>query len=218
MMISRMVARMFVGRLLCRDREWLRLSDSFSIDFFICAYVLRTIPRWLHSVVAPLLPLRWRVIKALKRSTAIIGPLVEEHLKASAGAVAGDVVEAEDILLYWMMDKCGEAHNSVQQHAALQAFVTMASIHTTSSAVTNLLFDLCANPEWFDVLREEIDRIEADLGKYGERAGVGTALWLPRLEKLDSALAESLRLNPVLLSTDTNRRTLHQELTVSSCE
>jgi cytochrome P450 len=146
-----------------------------------------------------LLPLRWRVAKALKRSTAIVGPLVATHRDVLRRRAAGEKVEEEDNLLNWMMDNGTEVEDTVEQLAARQAFVTLASIHTTSSAVSNLLFDLCAHPEWFDVLREEVVGIEKDLGKFGEREGIGAEQWLPRLEKLDSALVESLRLSPPLL-------------------
>jgi cytochrome P450 len=114
---------------------------------------------------------------------------------------AGEKVDEEDILLNWMIDNCTEVDSTIEEHAHRQAFVTLASIFTTSMTLSNLLFDLCAHPEWLDVLREEIDEVERDLGKFGERPGVGAEQWLPRLEKMDSALVESLRLSPPLLRT-----------------
>jgi cytochrome P450 len=203
MSVARMTARLFLGRPACRDLEWLNLSINFSIEFFACAFVIRKIPKRLHSILAPILPLRWRVATALKKSTAIVGPLAERHLDINERRAAGESVEEEDNLLNWMIDNCTEVQNSVEDHAARQAIVTLASIHTTSGAVANLLFDLCAHPAWFKVLREEIDEIEKDLGKFGQRPGVGTKQWLPRLEKLDSAMAESLRRSPPLLRTCT---------------
>jgi cytochrome P450 len=199
MCVARMTARLFLGRPACRDLDWLSLSINFSIDFFACAFVIRKIPKWLHPILAPMLPLRWRVAEALRTSTAIVGPLAKRHLAVMERRAAGEKVEEEDTLLNWMIDNCTEVQNSVEDHAAQQAMLTLASIHTTSAAVANLLFDICAHPEWFAVLREEIEEIEQDLGKFGERPGIGTAQWLPRLEKLDSAMAESLRRSPPLL-------------------
>jgi cytochrome P450 len=194
-----MTARIFLGQPACRNREWLQLSIGFSIDFFACAFVLRKIPQWSHPIVAPLLPLRWRVATALRKSSAIAGPLAKRHIDVMQRRAAGEKVDEEDNLLNWMIDNCIEVENTIEQHASRQALITVASIHTTSSAVMNLLFDLCAHPEWFDVLRAEIEEVEKDLGEFGVRAGIGTEQWLPRLEKMDSALAESLRLSPPLL-------------------
>lgn len=82
-----------------------------------------------------------------------------------------------------------------------QAILTLASIHTTSMAAANILFDLCAHPEWFPVLREEIENITKELGPIGSGPGSGAKEWLPRLEKLDSFFVESQRINPPILRT-----------------
>ncbi|KAH4007251.1 hypothetical protein HBI81_039170 [Parastagonospora nodorum] len=198
MSVSRVTARLFLGESACRNREWLNLSVSFSIDFFACAYILRKIPKVLHPIIAPLLPLRWRLAKALRTSTAIVGPLVERHKDVVQRRAAGEKVAEEENLLNWIIDNA-EADSTVEQHSHRQAFLTLASIFTTATTVSNLLFDLCAHPDWVVVLRTEIEEIEKDLGRFGERAGIGAEQWLPRLEKMDSALAESLRMSPPLL-------------------
>jgi cytochrome P450 len=161
--------------------------------------VLGKIPRWSHPVFAPILPLRWRVAKALRKSTAIARPLAEKHIDVMQRKAAGEKLDEEDNLLNWMVDNYTEVESTVEQHASRQALLTVASIHTTTSTIMNLLFDLCAHSEWFPVLREEIEVTEKDLGRVGERPGIGAEQWLPRLEKMDSAIAESLRLSPLLL-------------------
>lgn len=201
MCVARMSAKIFLGEPACRNLEWLRLSIDFSIDLFACAFLLRKVPSFLHPIVAPILPLRWRVARHLKRAQVTIGPLMERHRECMRRREAGEEVEEEDTLLNWMMDNGTETENRLEEMASRQTILTLASIHTTSMAVSNLLFDLCANPEWFTVLREEISEIEKDLGKLGERPEVGAKQWLPRLEKMDSAFVESLRLNPPLLRT-----------------
>lgn len=201
MCVARMTAKLFLGEPACRNREWLKLSINFSIELFACAFILRKVPKFLHPMVAPLFPLRWRVASTLERSRVIVGPLMERHRDCVQRRIAGEKVEEEDTLLNWMMDNGTEEENRLEQMASRQTILTLASIHTTSMAVSNLLFDLCANPQWFPVLREEIAVIERDLGKLGERPGIGAKQWLPRLEKLDSALIESLRLSPPLLRT-----------------
>lgn len=201
MCVARMTAKLFLGEPACRNDEWLNLSINFSIELFACAFLLRKVPKFLQPIVGPMMPLRWKVASTLKRSEKIVGPLMDRHRECVRRRHAGEKVDEEDTLLNWMMDHGTEEENRLDQMAHRQTILTLASIHTTSMTVSNLLFDLCANPEWFPVLRAEIAEIEQELGKLGERAGIGAEQWLPRLEKMDSALIESLRLSPPLLRT-----------------
>ncbi|KXX73002.1 Fumitremorgin C monooxygenase [Madurella mycetomatis] len=67
--------------------------------------------------------------------------------------------------------------------------------------LASILFDLSSHPEYLDILRKEISEVAEELGPMGE-AGPETLQrqWLSKLEKMDSFIAESLRMNhPVLL-------------------
>lgn len=79
--------------------------------------------------------------------------------------------------------------------ALIQLKLSFAAIHTSAAAPTQLLYDLCAMPEWIPILREEIQQVRDSCG---EITGKGT---LAKLEKLDSFMKESQRFNPLLLST-----------------
>lgn len=202
MCVARMSAKIFLGHPACRDMEWLNLSIDFSIDLFTCAFLFRMFPPFLHPIVCPLLPPRWKIAHNLRKARRIIGPLMEKHrvcLKAKAAGETGPHVEEDDTLLNWMMDNGTEKENRLDEMATRQSILTLASIHTTSMGVANILFDLCAHPEYFAVLREEIAEVEKDLGKLGERPGIGAKHWLPRLEKMDSFFLESQRFNPPIL-------------------
>jgi len=198
MLIARMSAKVFLGEPVCRNMEWLNLSIEYSIVLFACAFALRMFPPWMHPVVAPIMPLRWRVASNVRKAERLIGPLMERHRDAVKRRSQGETVEEDDTLLHWMMDNGDEKENELHAMAVRQCMLTLASIHTTSMAITNVLFDLCAYPEWFDVLREEIDGIEREFGKFGEE-GSGAKEWLPRLEKMDSFFVESQRSNPPVL-------------------
>lgn len=202
MCVARMSAKIFMGYPACRDPEWLKLSIDFSIDLFTCAFLLRMFPPFLHSIIGPLLPPRWTIARNLAKARKIIGPLMEKHrecLRRKAAGETGPGVEEDDTLLNWMMDNGNEKENRLDEMATRQSILTLASIHTTSMGVANLLFDLCAHPEWFPVLREEIAEVETDLGRLGEREDIGAKQWLPRLEKMDSFFLESQRVNPPIL-------------------
>lgn len=200
MLVARMSAKVFMGHPACRNKEWLELSIDFSIDMFTAAFALRMFPPWTHPIVAHLIPARYRVKKNLRLAQRLIQPLMERHADAVRRS-AGQQVDEDDTLLNWMIDHGNEDENRVDKMSTRQAILTLASIHTTSMAVTNIMFDLCAHPEWFPVLREEIDIITADLGPIGSTSESGLKQWLARLEKLDSFFVESQRVNPPLLRT-----------------
>lgn len=68
----------------------------------------------------------------------------------------------------------------------------MAAINTTAGLVTNVVYDLCANPEYIDQLRDEIDEMLG--GQALDRAQI------MKFRLLDNVIKESQRLNPLGLS------------------
>ncbi|KAI2637164.1 cytochrome P450 [Hypomontagnella submonticulosa] len=199
MLVARLSAKVFMGYPACRNMEWLKLSVDFSVDMFTAAFTLRMFPPWTHPVIAHLIPARYRIKRSLKIAERIIRPLMNTHQAAVQKRAAGERVEEDDTLLNWMMDHGDERENEPKNMSTRQVILTLASIHTTSMAVANILFDLCARPEWFPILREEVSQITDELGPIGSGPNSGAKDWLPRLEKLDSFLVESQRLNPPVL-------------------
>ncbi|KAI1111651.1 cytochrome P450 [Nemania sp. NC0429] len=199
MLVARMSARVFMGHPTCRDKEWLKLTIGFSIDMFTAAFTLRMFPLWTYPIVAHLIPARYRLKKYLRSAERVIQPLKESHADATKRRSLGQKVDVQDTLLNWTMDHGTEDENRIDKMSARQMLLTLASIHTTSTAATDVLLDLCAHPEWFPVLQEEIDSTTADLGPIGSTSESVVKQWLTRLEKLDSFLVESQRRHPPLL-------------------
>ncbi|KAJ8128392.1 hypothetical protein O1611_g5244 [Lasiodiplodia mahajangana] len=142
----------------------------------------------------------WREVDIQQMSARrIFKPLMDKHADAVIKRREGQQVDEEDTLLNWMMDHGTEDENQVDKMATRQAIITLASVHTTSMAIINMIFDLCAYPEWVPILREEIDKITTELGPIGSTPESGSREWLPRLEKLDSFFLESQRMSPALL-------------------
>ena len=121
--------------------------------------------------------------------------------KRSARKAKAEGKPVQDTLLGWMVDNGDEKETSISEMAARQCVLTLASIHTTSMSVSNMLFDLCAHPEWFSVLTGEIDEAVAKYGMLGSDAGMNPKQWLQTLEKMDSFFVESQRINPPILRT-----------------
>lgn len=193
MLVARMSARVFMGEPACRDSTWLRLTLNFSIDLFLAGFTLRMFPPWLHFLVKPLIPARWRVMKQIDIGTQVVRKYMLRREKA---ANAGDTV-SEETLFQWMVDHAVGKEGSLGEMAARQCILTLASIHTTATTAANVLFDIIAHPEWIDVLRDEIEDTINTHGKLGENMPIKS--WLQHLEKMDSLILESQRFNPPIL-------------------
>ena len=193
-LVARMSAKVFMGYPACRNQEWLKISIDFTFDMFLAAFTLRMFPPWMHWLVAHFVPARWRIRRQMKTAKKIVGDLMKQHQENLKKGVPG-----QDSLLDWMYDHGTENEREVPEMAARQCVLTLASIHTTSLSIANLLFDLCAHPEWFPVLTEEVETVAKDYGMVGENPNITTKQWLQKLEKMDSFFVESQRFNPPIL-------------------
>lgn len=201
MLVARMSAKIFMGEPACRQREWLDVSINFTYDMFMAAFTLRMFPPWMHPLVAHFVPARWRIRKQMAVARKYVGDITREHQDAVA---KGD--KTEDTLLAWMIDHGKENERKIPEMAARQCVLTLASIHTTSMSISNLLFDLCSHPQWFEVMREEIEQVIAKYGKIGE-SSLGPKQWLTKLDKMDSLIVECQRMTPPILRKFTNKHT-----------
>ncbi|KAJ8132102.1 hypothetical protein O1611_g1523 [Lasiodiplodia mahajangana] len=193
MLVARMSARIFMGQPACREEEWLKVSIDFTYDMFLAAFTLRMFPPWMHPFVAHFVPARWRIRNQMRVAKKYVSAHTKKHV---AAIQRGE--KAEDTLLGWMIDHGTDKEKSIPEMAARQCVLTLASIHTTSMSVSNLLFDLCAYPEWFPVLRQEIDDVVKTYGKIDE-SELNHKQWLAKLEKMDSFIVEDQRINPPIL-------------------
>ncbi|KAI1470984.1 cytochrome P450 [Daldinia caldariorum] len=196
-LVARMTSRIFLGLPTCRDLEWLELAIKFPVDTFTTAFTLRRFPPWLHAVIAPLIPARYRLRNRMKKALDILSPTIAQYRREKVPGSDGEHISKGDTLLEWMIDHANEKELQPLEMSTRQCILTLASIHTTSMTVTNVILDLCAHPEWFPVLLDEIYVTTVELGILG--AGTGVKEWLPRLEKLDSFIVECQRFNPPIL-------------------
>ena len=149
------------------------------------------------------------MLKQLKAAQRIVGEQMRKHdalkekrTQAQRGEVALTEEEAQDTLLDWMLDNGKGSEVSVEEMAARQCVLTLASIHTTASQTANMMFDLCEHPQWWGVLREEVDEIAKELGSpalAGKKGGVSIKEWCVSLEKMDSFFQETQRREPPII-------------------
>lgn len=185
--VARTSARIFVGADLCRNEEWLSTSINYTENIFETVITLRGIPSFLHPIVSVMLPSYWRVRSNLATAKRFICPMVTERREKEA---SGDVdYQKPKDLLQMMMDAANEAEGQPGKLAHRQLLLSLASIHTTTMQAAHALYDLCAHPEHFQTLRQEISAVMAEDGGFHKTT-------LNKLRKMDSLLKESQRMNP----------------------
>ncbi|KAI0154985.1 cytochrome P450 [Xylariaceae sp. FL1272] len=194
-----MSARVFLGAPACRNTDWLNVSINYSMDAFTTAFILRMFP-WLHLFVAYLIPSRWRMKAQLQTAMRIIEPIMKRHAETQGEGERKSIEGPEhETLMQWMLENGTEEEKSLPEMAARQCVLTLASIHTTATDVTNTIFELCSHPEWIPVLREELEHVVSEFGLPGTSAETGMRLWRTRFEKLDRVLVETLRHYPPII-------------------
>lgn len=189
------MSRVFLGYPACRNKEWLHLCLAFTINVFATSFALRMFPPFMHSFIAHLLPSRYWIRGNLGKAEKLIRKLIDDH-GARATQKANDPYTHNQnemaSLLDWMIENAQGKEAEPHRLAARQLILTLASIHTTSMALAHALFDLCAHPEYFEPLREELLMVLEQPGGLSKRN-------LEQLHKMESFLAESQRLNPPVL-------------------
>ncbi|KAJ8123867.1 hypothetical protein ONZ43_g280 [Nemania bipapillata] len=190
--VARVSGRVLVGPEICRQEEWLYTAIHFTENSYAIIMALRLLPSYLHPFIGPLLPAYWRVRSNLATAKRIIGPVVRQRRAKEASCAAGEYKKDEDVL-QWMMDIGVAEEATPDKLAHRQLMLSLAGIHTTTMSISHAIYDLCAHPQYFGPLRDELSHVIENFG--GWRRPI-----IPKFRKLDSFLRESQRMNPPALS------------------
>ncbi|KAK8066823.1 cytochrome P450 monooxygenase [Apiospora hydei] len=191
--INRAVAivsgRVFLGKRLSRKEEWISLSSEWAVHIFGIMRAIQRYPSWLRPYITPYLSETKHVLAHRAKAKKFLEPTFQKHIEAKANKTS--VPGEEESLASWLMKYIAPRHNTIEGLTRHQMSITWASIHTSTYALTQILFDLAANPEYQDILREEIEEVFSN----GSTEEVLESD-LPKLAKMDSFMKEAMRLNP----------------------
>ncbi|GAW26838.1 putative cytochrome P450 [Rosellinia necatrix] len=188
--LVRIIGKMIVGNPACRSDEWLNLG--FTEDFVSASILMRLLPTWTHPIITNILPQRWKMRKGVKTVSKIIEPAIARHRDANQKRSQGLDVNEEDSMLNWVLDNA-DSDDVLENLPKIVLVMFVPAAHTTSMAISNVLFDLCAHPEWDAKLHSEVTNLIKEVGPVGEKLPVKD--WTARLEFLDSFFNESQRLS-----------------------
>ncbi|KAK6222459.1 P450 monooxygenase [Colletotrichum tabaci] len=194
---ARLSTKILLGDRLCRDKEWIQVGISFTGVVLRAGRALRAWPVLLRPLVHHFVPKMNHLRGQIKRAREIMEP--ELAVLRQGRALGEKAVES----LSWIDEvRRGREFDIV----AGQLFLTFAAIHTTSSVVTAMLYDLLAYPEYFTLLREEIVRVLTEDGGWSKNS-------LYKLKLMDSCMKESQRLH--ILGPHIMNRRAEEPITLS---
>lgn len=180
---SQLSALAFIGRPLCRNKDWLEIASSYTVN---CVRTVRRAAQ-IHPLLLPLvyrfLP-EARILQQQRRQAkAFIEPVVMERRKARFEALqAGKKYEGSDAVSWFEDIAQGRPYDFVSGQLSLAT----AAIHTTSANILIIMYDILRHPELITPLREEVARVITEDGGWKK-----TSLYKFRL--LDSVMKESIR-------------------------
>jgi ent-kaurene oxidase len=183
--VARVSSRMFGGTDLSRHKEWVDSTINFAVDGFIGAQAIKKYPPFIRPLARYWIPELSKISQHHATARRVIVPILKA--RKAHGTKPVD-------FLQWMLESARREETEEQFIASIQLKLSFAAIHTSAAAPTQLLYDLCARPEYIAPLLCEIEEVMAEHGVMNKQA-------LLKLVKMDSFMKESQRFNPLLLST-----------------
>ena len=193
-MVSLISGRGFVGYPLNRNLEYRNALINFSGDVLEAArrvreasYIGKTLQVYFGADVR-------KVYGLLRQIRQIIVP--ELKARRVTQTLKPDAPKPVD-MIQWVMESVREDARlgySFETQSDIQMWIGMAGMETTAVALTDCLYDLMVNQEYFEPLRQEIDAM------WEETKGDFTHNALTKMIKLDSFVRESQRWNAHSLS------------------
>ena len=149
---------------------------------------MRLFPPWMHPFVSRLLPSYWYCRSYIRSAKRTLGPKFRGLLSESnSGPKRSPDPEQHYNALTWLADLAKGKDRDPAALSFVEVLLALASVHSTLIREVNVLYDLVANPEYIEELREEIHSTSLSGWKYSSYHD---------LQKLDSVLRESQRMSP----------------------
>ncbi|KAF9891035.1 hypothetical protein FE257_005294 [Aspergillus nanangensis] len=189
-LVSRTTSSIIVSNVTSCNEKWLETITTYSTNVGLTILCLRPVPRPLRPLVARFLPCVRNMHQSLRWvQDELIGPTILARREAEARNAQ---YRKPDDLLQWMMDSADNEYDRDPRNLAqaLLIITALGAVHTSTSLITQVMYDLLARPEYIDVLREEVQDTLAERWINGTQASFAAQV------KLDSVLRESLRCNP----------------------
>ncbi|TVY81918.1 Ent-kaurene oxidase [Lachnellula suecica] len=187
-LINRIANRVFLGEIDSRNEEWSKAAIGYAENVTLTVMILRLFPLALRPFASWFVPSAWRLKSDLRHAKRALVPIINRRREAEKDA---GYVKPNDFL-QWMMDGAVGDECRPETLAHRQLILILASVHTTTMTGAHAFYDLCAKPEYFEPLREEIQQVVKEEGGWAKTT-------LTKFRKMDSFFKESQRMSPASL-------------------
>ncbi|KAI1437164.1 putative cytochrome P450 [Xylaria sp. CBS 124048] len=191
--VARLSGHLTFGASFQHKQAWEKLQLTYMENLFITIFVLRMFPTFLRPILSLLLPSYWLCCRSMAAAKKLLRPTVVQLLKENDAGInvsqAGGVDQLN--ILNWLVDSVKGADRDPDTIMHALVLVGLASVHTVLLRIVSLLYDLVDNPDFLDELRAEVETVTGD--SQNESA-------YDKLEKLDSAMVESQRISPMMMT------------------
>ncbi|KAI1120161.1 cytochrome P450 [Nemania abortiva] len=189
--------RAFVGLPLSRDESWIQASIQHAIGSVQFSDKLREYQSWLRPLVAPFLKEHQIVQDIQDRVANHLDPIISKRMAMQEGTEEKSSPLQRDSqigrMTGWLLGHY-ESNTTMPDRSRLvrdHLTLSFAAIHVASMALSHIIHELAAKPEYVHILREEL---ETELASC---RGVSlSSKSLAHLVKMDSFIKEVIRLNP----------------------
>lgn len=188
-LLSRVANRFFIG-LPCRDPDYIKITTEFTKNVTRDAI-------WLHAIPSTLRPIAARLFGHLEPATRgamkILGPIIQHRLEMDDKYGPGwPNADRPNDMISWLLDEARghPKRRTVRQLTRQILNVNFGALHTTTQGFLHALYNLAANLEYVEPLREEIESVVKTEG--WTKAAMG------KMVKLDSFYKESSRIMPLV--------------------
>ncbi|KAG6856475.1 hypothetical protein H0H87_004054 [Tephrocybe sp. NHM501043] len=179
--ITRTSSRLFVGRPLCNNADYLDLARNWAMGVFVGAFFINSLP-W---ILKPRRHMKHPGRDALKK-TVIERVALDREFGVNRPDRPNDAIS-------WFYDAASQRYSPddvVDDIIYRIMFMNFSAIHTSTNALTNVLYHLAEHPErYLQPLRNEVEDVVARHG--------WTKAALREMVKVDSFVHESERMNGI---------------------
>ncbi|THU95307.1 cytochrome P450, partial [Dendrothele bispora CBS 962.96] len=196
--VGRVANRVFVGKELCSNMDFVMAGTKFARDISVSSYILHMFPKFLKPAVA------WFATIPNRRHSGVamkyLQPLIKQRMEDMNRKRADPSYHWEEPndFITWMVRESfkrnTEDERSVYALAYRVVLLNFAAITTSTIMATNALLDIWSAPDSqsiVETLREEASRVLKEHNGQWTKAAVG------KLHRLDSAIRESSRVSGV---------------------
>lgn len=183
--VSRTTNRALVGVPLCRNDEFLDSIIDFATHVVSTANKLDLVPSLVQPFAAKYLLSHWKD-KTLEVVLRHIGPILEER-RLQMKDQKWTTGNGPDDIFQWILESAPPG-TTTRGLILSFLFIEFTAVHTSTITIVQVLFDLAANPQYQNPLRDEIENQLRDARGWTVQA-------LAEMKKVDSVLRESARMN-----------------------